>query len=60
MSKTNGFTDMKPPADYSQPNWAVDAWLEEPDADNKALWFVVIGALQMLIGISIGFWFGTL
>ena len=62
MSKFDGFADLKPPHDYSEsgPNWAVDTWLEEPDADNRSLWFVVIGALQMLAGIGIGFWMGTL
>lgn len=57
MKTIDGFQDLKPPADYSYTKgWELD--LYEPEPADHRLWFLVIGALQMLVGLSIGFWLG--
>jgi hypothetical protein len=56
MKTIDGFQDLKPPADYSD-GWKLD--LYEPEPADRRLWFLVIGALQMLVGLCLGFWLGV-
>ena len=59
MRTIDGFQDLKPPTDYADPNWAVDVYLDEDDRRVSLVPLtLVVGALQLLIGIAIGWWLG--
>lgn len=61
MKTFDGLKDCKTPTDYHDPNWAMDFFLAEPDEPERSPnWMMVVGAIPMLIGIGIGFWFGSL